>query len=117
MLDNVFTSNPNLASNLKSQGIKDIIALGIMSEYCVKESCKGALDAGFRVALLSGAHSTYSRETQSVAEIEREVEARFRDRDRDRGKGGGGAAVVVGWEEAVAAWEARGEVFIPTAGE
>jgi len=79
-----------------------------MSEYCVEETCKGALDAGFRVALLSGAHSTYSRETQSVAEIELEVETRFRDR--------GGAAVVVGWEEAVAAWKARGEVFIPNAG-
>jgi len=66
-----------------------------MSEYCVEESCKGALNAGFKVTLLSGAHSTYNRETQSATEIEREVEARLREK----------AAVVISWEEAVGAWD------------
>lgn len=102
-IDDAFTSNPDLAAKLKALGVQDIIALGIMSEYCVEETCKAALNAGFNVTLLSGAHSTYSREKQSVAEIEREVEVRFRDR----------GSAVVDWEEAVAAWAAQGRVFNP----
>ena len=94
----MFTSNPDLSAKLKASGVKDIIAIGIMSEYCVEETCKGALNAGFNVTLLSGAHSTYNRETQSATEIEREVEARLREK----------AAAVISWEEAVAAWGGQG---------
>jgi len=90
----VFTSNPDLAEKLRALGVEDIISIGIMSEYCVEETCKGALDAGFNVTLLSGAHSTYNRQTQSAAEIECEVEARLRER----------RVVVRSWEELVAAW-------------
>ncbi|KAK1751384.1 Isochorismatase-like protein [Echria macrotheca] len=96
--DDVFTSNPDLGAKLKASGIEHVIAIGIMSEYCVEESCKGALNAGFGVTLLSGAHSTYNREAQSATEIEREVEARLREK----------AVTVVGWEEAVAAWRGQG---------
>ncbi|KAK4149141.1 Isochorismatase-like protein [Chaetomidium leptoderma] len=90
-----FESNPNLASELKAAGIGEIIAFGIQSECCVESTCSGAIAAGFKVTLLSGAHSTYNSGSKTAEEIEREVEERL------RAKG----AMVVPWEEAVAAWE------------
>ncbi|KAM0342880.1 hypothetical protein ACHAPU_009084 [Fusarium lateritium] len=69
-----FKSNPDLAEYLKSEGIDHIIAFGIQSECCVLETCKGALQAGFRVTLLNGAHSTYNSKEKSAIQIEQEVE-------------------------------------------
>ncbi|KAK4233182.1 Isochorismatase-like protein [Achaetomium macrosporum] len=98
-----FKSNPSLASELKEQhGIQEIVAFGIQSECCVEATCEGALAAGFRVTLLSGAHSTYDdiqgRDGgmgKAAVEIEREVEERL------KGKG----ARVVAWEGVVGEWE------------
>ncbi|KAF5676894.1 KGD2-2-oxoglutarate dehydrogenase complex E2 component [Fusarium heterosporum] len=69
-----FKSNPNLADYLKSEGIEQIIAFGIQSECCVLETCKGALQAGFGVTLLNGAHSTYNSTEKSALQIEQDVE-------------------------------------------
>ena len=44
------------------------------------ETAKGALDAGFDVILLSGAHSTYDTDAKSASEIERDVEKELRQR-------------------------------------
>lgn len=38
------------------------------------ETCKGALEAGFRVTLLHGAHSTYDTETKTALQLEQVVE-------------------------------------------
>ncbi|KAL2151754.1 hypothetical protein VTH82DRAFT_6852 [Thermothelomyces myriococcoides] len=93
-----FESNPNLASELKASGIEEIIAFGIQSECCVESTCAGAIDAGFRVTLLSGAHSTYDSGGKKAEEIEREVEERLRRI----------GAKVVSWQDVVAAWEGQG---------
>jgi nicotinamidase-related amidase len=97
-----FQSNPSLGSELKEQGIQEIVAFGIQSECCVEATCEGALAAGFRVTLLSGAHSTYDAHqgpdgvvSKTAVEIESEVEERLK---------GKGAKVVV-WEDVVAEWE------------
>ena len=86
-----FTSNPDLAADLRSRGVDTIVAFGIQSECCVLSTCRGALAAGFRVVLLRGAHSTYDAGGKSAGEIERDVEAML----------GADGAEVLEWEE----WE------------
>ncbi len=94
-LGDTFESNPSLASELKAQGVEHIIAFGIQSECCVESTCNGALAAGFKVTLLSGAHSTYDDGDKNAERIEREVE------DRLRQKG----SSVVPWQDVVAVWQ------------
>ncbi|KAJ5233104.1 hypothetical protein N7468_006060 [Penicillium chermesinum] len=71
-----FESNHTLASDLKAQGISKIVACGVQSDFCVRATCRGAVDAGFDVVLLQGAHSTYdsSDKGKTAEEIERDIE-------------------------------------------
>ncbi|KAJ5618257.1 hypothetical protein N7528_006900 [Penicillium herquei] len=71
-----FESNPTLANDLKTRGVTTIVAFGVQSECCVRATTRGAISAGFEVALLQGAHSTYDNEKtgKSAEEIERDVE-------------------------------------------
>ncbi|KAG8166965.1 hypothetical protein KVR01_002654 [Diaporthe batatas] len=94
---NTFESNPDLADKLKAEGITEIVAFGIQSECCVAATSKGALEAGFKVTVLRGAHSTYDTDSQSAADIERDVEQQLTDK----------GAEVVPWEDALASWEQR----------
>ncbi|KUI73345.1 Streptothricin hydrolase [Cytospora mali] len=94
---NTFETNPDLADKLKADGITEVITFGIQSECCVVETSKGALDAGFKVTFLQGAHSTYDTESRSAVEIERAVEEELKGR----------GAEVIPWEDAVASWEQR----------
>ncbi|KAK0736619.1 Isochorismatase-like protein [Apiosordaria backusii] len=96
-------SNPSLAKILKQHGVQELVAFGIQSECCVEATCNGAINAGFAVALLSGAHSTYPTPEARPEEIEAQVEARLRAR----------GATVVRWEEAVKAWEKKGQILGP----
>lgn len=50
------------------------MAIGIQSDHCVISTCKGALAAGFKVILLSGAHSTYDLDGKKAEDIEKDVE-------------------------------------------
>ncbi|KAL2023316.1 hypothetical protein VTK56DRAFT_3054 [Thermocarpiscus australiensis] len=95
-----FESNPDLAAMLNASGVQEIIVFGIQSECCVESTCNGALAAGFRVTVLSGAHLTYDLGGKTAVEIEREVEERLRLK----------GAKVIRWEEAVAAWERDGRL-------
>src|SRR5438132_126188 len=90
-----FESNPHLAEMLKRKGVEHIYAFGIQSERCVESTCIGALNSGFRVTLLRGAHSTYDVDGKSAAEVEREVEHRLEER----------GAQVMDWEALVRRWE------------
>jgi hypothetical protein len=58
------------------------------------ETCKGALEAGFRVTLLHGAHSTYDTETRTALQLEQVVE------DELVALG----ASVSPWESVIAEW-------------
>lgn len=82
LLGNTFESNPNLASQLQARGVETIVVFGIQSEMCVRSTAIGAIEAGFKVKILSGAHSTYdSTESGKKAEqIELEVEEELRKR-------------------------------------
>ncbi|KAK1753609.1 Isochorismatase-like protein [Echria macrotheca] len=91
-----FESNPHLAEMLKRKGVEHIWAFGIQSECCVESTCIGALNAGFRVTLLRGAHSTYDVDGKSAAEVEKEVEHRLEGR----------GALIEDWEKVVRLWGA-----------
>ncbi|KAF1810089.1 Isochorismatase hydrolase [Eremomyces bilateralis CBS 781.70] len=86
-----FESNPKLAAELKTKGVTEIIAFGLQSEFCVRSTCRGALAAGSKVKLLSGAHSTYDVKEKTAVEIEREIELELK----------GEEVVVLDWEEYV----------------
>ncbi|KAI7782701.1 hypothetical protein LA080_013037 [Diaporthe eres] len=92
-----FESNPDLADRLKAEDITEIVTFGIQSECCVVSTSKGAVEAGFKVTILQGAHSTYDTDSKSAVEIERDIEQQLRDKGAD----------VVPWEDAVASWEQR----------
>lgn len=94
VLGDTFESNPELAATLKASEVREIIAFGIQSECCVESTCSGALAAGFKVTLLSGAHSTYDMGGTRAIEVEKQVELRLQSK----------GARIVKWEEAVAQW-------------
>lgn len=71
------------------------MALGIQSECCVEATCARAVDEGFRVTLLRGAHSTYDWGDKSAGEMEAEVEGRLVKKGVE----------LRGWEEVVAEWD------------
>lgn len=93
----IFESNPGLANQLRSQDISEVIVFGIQSECCVVSTSKGALEAGFKVTLLQGAHSTYDEVPKSATDIEKEVEDEVKQKGAD----------VIPWEDAVASWKQR----------
>lgn len=78
---NVFESNPNLAAELKGEGVTELEMIGLQSELCVFESSKGAMAAGFNVLLPEGMHATYDSEDGQVKapaialEIQEQLEA------------------------------------------
>ncbi|KAG5743242.1 hypothetical protein H9Q70_014049 [Fusarium xylarioides] len=94
----IFKSNPDLTGLLRSKGIQHIVAFGIQSECCVLETCKGALEAGFRVTLLQGAHSTYDTENKQAVQIEQDVENELKAL----------GASVTPWQTAIGQWANTG---------
>lgn len=77
-IGDTFQSNPQLADDLRAQGVEQIVAFGLCSQMCVLSTCQGALAAGFKVLLLQGAHSTYDEDGQKAEEIEQDVEKTLR---------------------------------------
>jgi nicotinamidase-related amidase len=71
-----FESNPDLADQLRAQGVHTVVICGIQTEWCVRATSLGALRAQFNVVLLQGAHSTYNDpETgKSATQWEHDVE-------------------------------------------
>lgn len=56
---NVFESNPSLASELAAGGIEAVELIGMQSEYCVQASARGAKAAGFKVSIQPDLHATF----------------------------------------------------------
>jgi nicotinamidase-related amidase len=84
-----FEANKDLAKRLKDEGVEEVIGVGIQSDYCVRATLSSALEEGFQVKLLKGAHSTYDDDGKKAEDIEREIEKEL------EGKG----AKVVEWED------------------
>jgi len=73
-----FAADPLLAKGLADQQITEVVIAGMQSNYCVADSCRGALNRGLQVILTSGAHATYDESEPASgisARIERELAA------------------------------------------
>ena len=55
----VFESNPDLATQLRDAGVETVELIGMQSEYCVQASARGAKAAGFTVVLNPELHATF----------------------------------------------------------
>jgi nicotinamidase-related amidase len=55
----VFESNPDLATQLRDAGVETVELIGMQSEYCVQASARGAKAAGFNVLLNPQLHATF----------------------------------------------------------
>lgn len=78
------------------------MAFGVQSDCCVLETSKGALEAGFRLTLLQGAHSTYDSKEATALEIETSIE------DSLRALG----ARIIPFETAVGGWKESGNLDV-----
>lgn len=78
----MFTSNPDLASSLCTEGVTNLVFVGLQTDFCVRASIIGAIASGFDAfnnKLLQGAHSTYDDATtgKSYRKIEEDVETQL----------------------------------------
>jgi len=58
----------NLKGLLDSKGITDIVITGLVTHGCVKATCIGGSELGYRVALVTDAHSNYSKDAARIIE-------------------------------------------------
>jgi streptothricin hydrolase len=70
-------SNGKLIAALEARKIQRVIVGGMLSNYCVVDTCRGALRNGYAVVLASGAHAAYD-EKESASEISSSVERDLR---------------------------------------
>jgi len=55
-----------LANLLHSQGVQQVVVTGLVSQGCVRATCQGAVEHGFRVVLVKDGHSNYRRDAEEV---------------------------------------------------
>lgn len=58
-----------LLLQLKEKGIKRLIIAGMKTEFCVDTTCRIAAEQGFKVVLISDAHTTIDNEYLSAEQI------------------------------------------------
>lgn len=61
--------NTSLDEKLKSRGIENLYITGIQTELCVDTTCRRAFSQGYRVTLVSDAHSTFDSEELTAQQI------------------------------------------------
>ena len=75
---NVFESNPSLASELRDIGVSEIELVGFQSELCLRASTIGASNTGFQVSVSRDLHGSYDGDeshTEISDAVQRELEA------------------------------------------
>lgn len=58
----------NLQEHLCERGVSSVVLTGLVTHGCVKATCLGALEAGYKVVLASDAHSNFSKDAAKVIE-------------------------------------------------
>jgi nicotinamidase-related amidase len=76
---NTFAST-DLDRRLRAHNVGRLIVAGLQSDWCIRETTQGALDAKYRVTLVEDGHSTLDSKTRQAAEISWEVNEEFRGR-------------------------------------
>ncbi len=65
----------DLKEYLEQKNIKEILVCGLVSHGCVKATCIGGLEKGFRVNVLRNGHSCWSSDAkEKIKDTERELE-------------------------------------------
>jgi nicotinamidase-related amidase len=64
---NAFEETP-LDSLLKERGVTGVVICGLVTHGCVKATCLGALELGYRATLASDVHSSYSKDAARLIE-------------------------------------------------
>lgn len=52
----------DLQEELSKRGVKRVVVTGLVTHGCVKATCLGALKEGYKVVLVSNAHSNFSKD-------------------------------------------------------
>jgi nicotinamidase-related amidase len=60
--------NTGLAERLTAYGISHVVATGLVTHGCVKNTCLGAIKEGFKVTLAADAHSNFSKNAVQMIE-------------------------------------------------
>lgn len=69
--------NTNLDAYLKSQGIQDLIIVGMQSEYCIDTSIKVAFELGYRVIVPKDATTTFDNDIISGKVLKQYLEEKI----------------------------------------
>ncbi|NOQ38689.1 MAG: isochorismatase family protein [Anaerolineales bacterium] len=64
---NAFLDTP-LQSELEVQGIQNLLITGLVTQGCIRATCLGGLELGYRVSLVEDVHSNYNQEATAVIE-------------------------------------------------
>ena len=64
---NAFMDTP-LQSELEVRGIHNLLITGLVTQGCIKATCLGGLELGYRVFLVEDGHSNYNQEAAAVIE-------------------------------------------------
>jgi nicotinamidase-related amidase len=57
-----------LDGELASRGVGAVVVTGLVTHGCVKSTCIGAHDLGYRVVLVADGHSSYSKDASKLIE-------------------------------------------------
>ena len=58
----------NLREELEKRNVKVLVMTGLVTHGCVKATCLGAIDEGYKVVLISDGHSSYSKDATQLIE-------------------------------------------------
>lgn len=64
-LDNAFEET-NLQELLKTRSVNRLVVSGLLTHACVKATCRGARQLGYRVILVEDGHSNYSKDAPRI---------------------------------------------------
>lgn len=64
---NAFLDTP-LQSELEVRGIQNLLITGLVTQGCIRATCLGGLERGYRISLVEDGHSNYNQEAAAVIE-------------------------------------------------
>ena len=58
----------NLREELEIRNVSVLVTTGLVTHGCIKATCLGAMDEGYKVVLVSDGHSSYSKDAAQLIE-------------------------------------------------